>query len=148
MTFRRSLTVALAATMLLTACAGDDVADTTDPGAEQPADDQTADDAAAGDTQPVTVALSFDGQQMPIVQACNGVDGAVLATTEGEVTIMLVREERTVLRYEGEGRTAETDEVSVDEVGASTIYRATLVPELPAVDVALELGDTSVLDDC
>lgn len=136
MAFRRSLTAALAATMLLTACAGAD------------ADSDTKDDAAAGDTQPATVALSFDGQQAPIAEACNDVGGAVLATTEGEVTITLVRGERTVMRYEGEGRTAETDEVDVEEIGASTIYSATLVPELPAVDVELELGDTSVLDDC
>lgn len=95
------------------------------------------------------MALTFDGQRVPIADACNGVDGAVLATTEGEVTITLVQEEGTALRYQAEGFMAETDQVEVEEVGISTIYRATLESDdVPAVDVELELGDTSVLDDC
>ena len=177
MTIRRPLTAALAAAMLLlTACGGDqatdstDSTDTTGTAAEQPADDEatdgqatddstdTADDPAAdedgtedaaGGTQPATVALTFDGQRVPVATACNGVDGAVLATTEGEVTITLVQEEGTALRYQAEGMTAETDQVEVEEVGISTIYRATIESDdVPALDVEMELGDTSVLDDC
>lgn len=184
MTIRRYLVPVATAALLLTACAGDDVEDTTDGAAtEQPADDATdepaedatdepaddtteeptedttddssseeeptEEDAAAGGTQPATVALTFDGQAVPIATACNGVDGAVLATTEGEVTITLVQEEGIALRYQGEGMTAETDQVEVEEIGESTVYRATLESdEVPAVDVELELGDTSVLDDC
>ena len=175
MMIRRSLTALTAAALLLTACAGDDATDTGDTTTEQPADDgddatdgdstdegATDDDAAGadsgdstdggaagGDSQLLTVGLSFDGQRVPIADACSGVDGAVLATTEGEVTITLVREEGTALRYDGEGLTAETDEVEVEEIGESTIYRATLESDqVPAVDVELELGDTSVLEDC
>lgn len=168
MAIRRSLTAALAAALLLTACAGDDPEDTAGAGVEQPAEDTSDepdepadpaepaeddaaedDDAAAGGTEPATVALTFDGQRVPIAAACNGVDGAVLATTEGEVTITLVQEEGTALRYQAEGLSAETDQVEVEEVGISTIYRATIESDdVPAVDVEMELGDTSVLEDC
>ena len=168
MHIRRSLAAAAAAALLLTACAGDDTTDVGAP-AEQPADGVTDDtddtdgmddaaddgdgstdgDAAAGGSQLLTVGLWFDGQRVPIASACNGVDGAVLATTEGEVTISLVREEGIALRYQAEGGTAETDDVEVEEIGESTIYRATLASEqVPAVDVEMELGDTSVLEDC
>ena len=115
---------------------------------ERPADDGAA-DGAAGGTQPATVALSFDEQPVPIALACNGADGAVLVTTEGEVTVTLVQEEGTALRYNGEGMTAETTDVTVEQIGESTVYRATLQSEeVPAVDVTLELGDTSVLEEC
>ena len=145
---------------LLTACAGDDVPDTDDAAADQSADDRTddrtddeddegGDDAAGGGIEPVTVAVTLDGQRVPIASACNGVDGAVLATTEGEVTISLVREEGTALRYQAEGFSAETADVELEEIGVSDVYRATLSSdEVPAVDVELELGDTSVLPDC
>lgn len=171
MTLRR-LTAALAATALLTACAGDDTTDAdadaptdqvedgatddtddVDDGAGDDADDaadeQADGDAAAGGSQLLTVGLWFDGQRVPIATSCNGADGAVLATTEGEVTITLVHEESTALRYNGEGMTAETDDVEVEEVGESTIYRATLESDqVPAVEVQMEVGDTSVLEDC
>ena len=108
-----------------------------------------ADSGAAGDTQPATVALSFDGRPVPIAAACNGADGAVLVTTEGEVTVTLVQEEGTALRYNGEGMTTETTDVTVEEIGVSTVYRATLESaQVPAVDVTLELADTSDLEAC
>lgn len=163
MRIRRSLTAVAAVSLLLTACAGDDTTD-TDTTAEQPADDagdtpeeeddapaddEQDEDAAGGDSQLLAVGLTFDGQRVPIATSCNGVDGAVLATTEGEVTVTLVREEGVALRYAGEGMTAETDDVEVEEIGESTIYRATLESDqVPAVDVEMELGDTSVLPDC
>ncbi len=171
MTIRRSLTAVAAAALLLAACAGDEATDTgTGTDVEQPADDDTDDDAAAedetaadetddeaaddedaaaGGSQLLTVGLTFDGQRVPIATSCNGVDGAVLATTEGEVTIALVREEGVALRYAAEGMTAETADVEVEQIGQSTIYRATLESDqVPAVDVEMELGDTSVLEDC
>lgn len=53
------------------------------------------------------------------------------------------------MRYNGEGMTAEASDVTVEEIGESTVYRAKLESEeVPAVDVTLELGDTSVLEDC
>ena len=118
----------------------------TPDGTEDAADDATGD--AAG-SQLAAVALRFDRQPVPIANACSGADGAVLVTTEGEVTVTLVREDGVALRYSGEGMTAETADVTVEEVGESTIYRATLESdEVPAVDVSLELGDTSTLEDC
>ena len=148
----------------------DDTADEPDDGAtDEPADDSadepsedTADDgaseeepgdedAAAGGTQPATVALTFDGQRVPIATACNGVDGAVLATTEGEVTITLVQEEGVTLRYEAEGATAETDEVTVDESEDDTIYTATLSGEQVdplAVTLAVASGADQLLPAC
>lgn len=168
-TLRRSLTATLAAALLVTGCADTDPA--TDDGAVtgQPADDgadeavddtpddtddtdeQVAggEDATAGSTQPAAVTLTLDGRRVPLTGACNGVDGAVLATTQGEVTVTLVREEGTALRYAGEGMTAETDQVEVETVGESTVHRATLQSDqVPTVDVELELGDTSLLGTC
>lgn len=158
-TIRRTVTAGIAAALLLTACVGDEGGDTADDlageqptddalGGEQPTDDG-GEDATDGGIQPATVALFLDGRRVPVTAACNGVDGAVLATTEGEVTVALVREEGTALRYRAEGLTAETDQVEVEEIGVSTIYRGTIASdEVPAVDVELELSDTSVLDDC
>lgn len=99
---RVALLVAMTAATLLAGCGtdGDDATagptgSPTQDGAATPGEDQTpADDGAAGGaaggTQPATVALSFDGQPVPIVLACNGADGGVVVTTEGEVTITLV----------------------------------------------------------
>lgn len=157
-TIRRTVTAGIAAALLLTACVGDEGGDTADDLAgEQPTDDALGgeqptdggEEATDGGIQPATVALFLDGRRVPVTAACNGVDGAVLATTEGEVTVALVREEGTALRYRAEGLTAETDQVEVEEIGVSTIYRGTIASdEVPAVDVELELSDTSVLDDC
>ena len=146
------LVVAATAAAFLGAC---DAASDTETAAESTASatqdtgDAPAGGGAAGDTQPATVALSFDGQPVPIAAACNGADGAVLVTTEGEVTVTLVQEEGTALRYNGEGMTAETTDVTIEEIGVSTVYRATLESEqVPAVDVTLELADTSDLEAC
>lgn len=153
------LVVATTAAVFLAACdaasdsetAAESTASPTHDTGEAPTggDETPASGGAAGDTQPATVALSFDGRPVPIAAACNGADGAVLVTTEGEVTVTLVQEEGTALRYNGEGMTAETTDVTVEEVGVSTVYRATLESEqVPAVDVTLELADTSDLEDC
>lgn len=149
---RGGLSVAVASALLLSACGGDE------PPAGAPAPDVTeatgvdetpAAGGDAGGTRPATVALTFDGQPVPVATACLGADGAVLATTEGEVTVTLVQEEGTALRYSGEGMTAETSDVTVEEVGETTVYHATLESdEVPAVLVALEVGDTSDLADC
>ena len=139
---------------LLAACGGGDTAtDATvtpaTPTAQAGTAPPAADDSAGGGIQPATVALSFDGQPVPIVLACNGADGAVLVTTEGEVTVTLVQEDGLALRYSGEGLTAETSDVEVEEIGVSTVYRGTVESDaVPAVDITLELGDTSVLDEC
>lgn len=159
------------ATVVSIATAGCAADDTTTPDGdpstapqseqEQPDDEPSdvdsppsGDDAAsAGEdgetTQPADVALSFDGQQVPVATACNGVDGAVLVTTEGEVTITLVQEEGTALRYDGEGMLAETADVEVETIDQTTIYTATLASDqVPAVDVALEITDTTGLPEC
>ena len=157
---RACLVAAATAAALLVGCGSTD--DNTAPDAEavaSPTEDTTevttgaeeppASDAAAGGTQPATVSLSFDGQPVPIVLACGGADGGVVVTTEGEVTVALVQEDGTALRYSGEGMTAETSEVTVEEIGESTVYRAMLQSaEVPALEVTLELGDTSELQDC
>ena len=141
---RKSLLVALAAGALALAASGAEVdeAGTTppaSPSATAPA--ETSEPTSAPTTPPATdspdtpttdaptpaaVTLTFDGRTVPIATACAGVDGAVLATTEGEVTISLVREEGVALRYNGEGFTAETDEVQVEETADGATYTATL----------------------
>jgi hypothetical protein len=106
-----------------------------------PAADPDAD--ADGAVQPVT--LAFDGREVPVAEACTGVDGAILATTEGEVTITLVREEGTALRYQAEGSSAETDEVTVEGGTDTTTYRATLSsPEVAPIAVTLVVMDDAV----
>lgn len=159
---RHALVLALVLSVSLAACsddAGETVEDPTEssdgmgdePAIDEPAVDPMTDgDAAAGGTQPAAIALTFDGQRVPIANACNTADGGVAATTEGEVTITLVRTETSVaLRYSDEGMTAETDLLDVSEVGDFVVYEATLSSDdVPAVDVILEISDTSVLDDC
>lgn len=152
----RGVLLVAAAAVLLGACGttGDDGSSAGTPtpeptGVATAADGTPADGGAAGDTRPATVALSFDGLPVPIATACTGADGAVLATTDGEVTVTLVQEDAAALRYSGEGMTAETTEVTVEEIGESTVYRATLESEqVPAVEVTFEVGDTSELEDC
>ncbi|MDX1620304.1 MAG: hypothetical protein R3320_04895 [Nitriliruptorales bacterium] len=147
----RIVSVVLVATMIA-ACSEDLEPDGSASPSEtsQPtAGDESPSGDATGGSQLAAVALRFDGESVPVASACNGADGAVLATTVGEVTITLVREDGTALRYNGEGMVAETSDVTVEEIGESTIYRATLQSdEVPAVDVELELGDTSTLSDC
>lgn len=97
------------------------------------------------------VVLAFDGRQVPVAEACTGADGAVRATTEGEVTITLVREDGTALRYEGEGATAETDEVTVTESPDENLYTATLSSEQVeplAVTMAVMSSEGQVLPSC
>jgi hypothetical protein len=128
---------------------------TDDPGAgtaapEAPA---TARDAATPDpTGPVgPVTLAFDGREVPVASACAGADGAVLATTEGEVTIMLVREQGLAMRLVAEGHAAETDAVSVEGGTDATTYRADLAAvDVPEVTVAMMTMDdvAAALDAC
>ena len=70
------------------------------------------------------VTLAFDGREVPVATTCTGADGAVLATTEGEVTITLVREEGPALRYRGEGAEAETSDVAIEGGTDTTTYTA------------------------
>ena len=157
----RMLAVVMAAAVVA-ACGGTD--DTTDAGVapsspttESTSESTVGETASPGDTggspddtsQLAAVVLTLDGKRATLMAACNGVDGAVLATTQGEVTVTLVREEGTALRYNGEGMIAETSDVEVEEIGSSTVYRATLESdEVPAVEVAFEINDVSTLDDC
>lgn len=97
------------------------------------------------------VVLGFDGRQVPLVEACAGADGAIRATTEGEVTVTLVREDGVALRYEAEDATAETDEVTVDDSRDDTIYTATLSSEQVeplAVTLAVVTGAEDYLSAC
>lgn len=120
----------------------------TDQGTAPPTGDAGA-DGTEGGSQLAAVSLSFDGQPVPIATACTGADGAVLVTTEGEVTVILVREDGTALRYNGEGMTAETSDVTIEEIGQSTVYEATLESDqVEPVDVTLEVADTSELEEC
>ncbi len=154
----RTLTAVLVAGLVLVACGTDEPAAPTDTATEDTTaddvggvDDGTGDggDAAGGDSQPATVTLSIDGGQVPVVEACNRADGGVEVATQDDVRVTLVKEDGDVLRWENDGATAETDEVEVEEVGVFTIHRGTIESgDVPAVFVELELGDTSVLDDC
>ncbi len=158
---RHALALALAMSLSLAACsddASDPIEDPTEssdgmgdePAIDEPAvDPETDGDAAAGGTQPAAIALTFDDQRVPIAVACNTASG-VSATTEGEVTIELVRTDTSVaLRYSAEGAVAETELLDVSEVGDFVVYEATLSSDdVPAVNVVLEISDTSVLDDC
>lgn len=98
---------------------GGSTGDETGDGSPTSADDTTTDGASP-------VVLGFDGRTVPVATTCAGADGAILATTEGEVTITLVQEDGVALRYSGEGATAETDEVAVDESEDRSVYTATL----------------------
>jgi hypothetical protein len=134
---RRYLTIALAAGALaLPACGAEvDEAGTTAP--EAPTTDAPT---------PAAVTLTFDDRTVPIATACAGVDGAVLATTEGEVTISLVREEGIALRYHGEGFTADSDEVQVEDTADGATYTATLSSDqVDPVDVVMTV--TAAADD-
>lgn len=176
----RLLPVVVVAAVGLTACGGDDTSTpeptatsatpdavtTTDPAVE-PTTDATATDApsprpTASSADPTTaevptpdttdpVVLAFDGRAVPLATACAGVDGSILATTEGEVTITLVREEGTALRYQAEGTTAETDEVTVDESADDTVFTATLSSEQVeplAVTMTVATDALSTLPSC
>lgn len=129
---------------------GTDVVPTTPPVEDEgpgtdtpPAPAADPDGAVDSAVEPVT--LAFDGREVPVAQACTGADGAILATTEGEVTITLVREEGVALRYQAEGSTAETDEVAVEGGTDTTTYRATLSsPEVAPVAVTMVVMDDAM----
>lgn len=105
-------------------------------------------DAVPDDTEVATVALSLDGQATEIAQACNAADGALRVTTVDEATVTLATGEETLLGYQTEFGADQYD-VEADQVGDSTVYRTIAGPDdTTAVDVVLELGDTTVLDDC
>lgn len=155
----KHIPLALATVMaaLLVACGtggptGPDTSPDATTSPTQTATDRATETGADGNgtgSQLAAVSLSLDGQPVPIATACAGADGAVLVTTEGEVTVTLVREDGTALRYDGEGMTAETSDVTIEEVGQSTIYEATLESdEVEPVDVTLEVTDTSELEGC
>lgn len=97
------------------------------------------------------VALAFDGHEVPVATRCAGADGAILATTDGEVTISLIREEGIALRYEAEGSTAETDEVAVTGGTDTTTYTATLSSDqVDPVEVTMVVMDDAMaaLEPC
>ncbi len=98
------------------------------------------------------VVLAFDGRQVPLAEdACTGEDGTIRATTEGEVTITLARQDGVALRYEAEGTTAETDEVTVTESEDENLYAATLSSEQVeplAVTMAVNAAEGQVLPTC
>lgn len=123
----------------------------TGDGSPAPGDDTTTDGAVPTPDEETPVVLAFDGRAVPLATACAGVDGAILATTEGEVTITLVQEEGTSLRYEAEGTTTETDEVTVDDSQDDTVYSATFssdeVEEL-AVTMTVVSDAAEHLPDC
>jgi hypothetical protein len=130
---RKILVVSLAAgTLALTACGG------------------AADTANTTDTLPSTSApatLALDGTTVPLVHECAGVDGAVLVTTQGEVTVTLVREDGLALRYSGEGATAETGDVTTtDNADGSTTYTGTISGSDTGT-VAIELTLTAAAAD-
>lgn len=104
------------------------------------------------DGTPVSpVTLAFDGRAVPIATQCTGADGAILATTQGEVTITLVREDGLSLRYAAEGTRAETDEVAVRGGTDTTTYTATLSSDdVAPVEVTMVVMDdaTAALEAC
>ncbi len=115
-----------------------------------PADDQPPAPAPEVEVEeeftPVSpVTLAFDGREVPIATQCTGVDGAILATTEGEVTITLVREEGIALRYQAAGTSAETDQVTVGGGTDATTYTATLSSDdVDAVEVTMVVMDDAM----
>ena len=91
------------------------------------------------------VTLAFDDREVPVVTTCTGADGAVLATTEGEVTITLVREEGPALRYRGEGAEAESTDVTVEGGTDTTTYTATLSSgDVPSIAVTMVVMDDAM----
>ncbi len=98
---------------------------------------------AAGESPVDPVTLAFDGRAVPVAVACTGADGAIVVTTQGEVTITLVREDGLALRYSAEGTEAETDEVAVHGGTDTTTYTATL----SSADVAPVEVSMVVMDD-
>lgn len=132
---------------------GTDTVPTTPPVEDEGPDTDTppapAVDPAEGAVDPIT--LAFDGRSVPVATACTGADGAFLATTEGEVTITLVREEGLAMRYQAEGTSAETDEVAVEGGTDTTTYTATLSSDdVAPVEVTMVTMDdvASTLDAC
>lgn len=118
---------------------------TEDAPADAPADDEEPAAAPADDPAMSPVTLAFDGREVPVATQCTGVDGAILATTQGEVTITLVREAGLALRYQAEGTTAETDEVQVTGGTDTTTYRATLSSdEVAPLDVTMVVMDDAM----
>ena len=120
-----------------------------DDQAPAPAPEMDRDEDAGAPVSPVT--LAFDGREVPIATQCTGADGAILATTQGEVTITLVREEGVALRYQAEGTSAEADEVAVEGGTDATTYTATLSSDdVAPVEVTMVVMDdaTFALDAC
>lgn len=166
---RKLLLVPLATTALaLTACGGADITGTTTPTAStSPTANDTAGATPSASTAPVVdtgtstpgqpapgsatsstpapTSLDLDGRTVPLVSECSGVDGAVLVTTQGEVTIMLVREDGLALRYSGEGAMAETSDVTtVENADGTATYTGTISgPDTGTVAVALTLAPSA-----
>lgn len=105
-------------------------------------------DAVPDATEVATVSLSLDGEATEIAEACNAADGALLVTTVDGPTVTLVAGQETLVRYRTAGGEDQYD-VAADQVGDSTVYRTISgQDDTTAVDVVLELGDTTVLADC
>lgn len=129
---------------------GSEVADPVDMADEPTADVPAPTDQDPAESTPATAALFFDGRQVPIAEACNGADGAVIATTQGEVTIQAILEDpEPAMRYMAEGEELYIEDVTTSEMGITTVYEGTFEPAgSEPLDVRFEVGDTSDLDDC
>ena len=133
----RLLPLLVVAAMGLTACGTDDTSTEAEGVPTTDAEDP--------------VVLAFDGQQVPLAEACTGADGAILATTEGEVTITLVRGDDVALRYASEDAIAESEEVAVTTSQDENLYAATLSSEQVeplSVTMAVMASEGQVLPSC
>ena len=121
--------------------AGDNPAEVDPSATVTAAPPLTESEVPAADPQ-TPVVLAFDGRQVPIAESCVGADGAIRTTTEDGITITLVRGDDAALRYDSEGATAETDELTVDDSPDDNVYTATLSSE----DVDPLAVNLSILD--
>lgn len=96
------------------------------------------------------VVLGLNGIEVPVEDACAGVDGAILAQSADDITVTLVREAGEAIRYEVDDMSAETTEVVVDASADDTVYSATVSGDgMQTTAVTMVVDDTaSTLPAC
>lgn len=147
----RALPTALLLPLLLVACGdGDETAAPSEPPVETglpPADSGAAD--GSGDSQLADVAVSIDGDRIGLEGACQGADGAVVATATTGRQIILVREEGPAIRLSTEGDTfTETTDVTTNQIGVSEIYEGSVPVEGQPTPVSIEVRTDVELAPC
>jgi hypothetical protein len=126
--------------LLAAACGGDDAATTTTSTTGLP---ESVPPLGEG------VVAEVGGERWTLEDACEGVDGAVVAVADDGRLLILVREEGLALRLSTEGDTfAETSEVEEADVPGGTRYEGEVLVEGEPTDVVLEVPAAAALEAC